>query len=242
MSGALAPAARPSGWRLLLMFLAAYAAAQVAAGIALYALVGFPITPAALHASVAAMQSGRNVAVASAIGEVVMPVIAWLFLRRRLHARDIRMVAPRLADVGFGVVLLALTILLSIVFGALLHTGNIRSQISVAAHLHSMWWEIPAIALSAGVAEEIVFRGYLLEGLRRIFASHTWIAVLLSSLAFALAHLAWGLSALQFLFYIALGVLFALFTLWKRSLWPSIIAHAAWDGIAFLLLYVAAGR
>ncbi len=124
---------------------------------------------------------------------------------------------------------------------ALLHTGDVQSQIGVAGRLHSLWWEVPAIAVSAGVAEEIVFRGYLLEGLRRIWPRSIWPAVAVSSVAFALAHLSWGLSGLQFLFYIALGAVFALFVLRSRSLWPAVFAHVSWDAIAFLLLYVRAG-
>ncbi|MDA8345545.1 MAG: CPBP family intramembrane metalloprotease [Thermaerobacter sp.] len=232
---------RPSGWRLLLTVLVAYVAAQLAAGITLYALVGFPITASGLQASLAAMQSGRNVAVSSAIGEVAMPLVAWLFLRSRMRARDVRLSIPHWRDLGFGILLLFLTIALSAVFGALLHTGDIRSQVGVASRLHALWWEVPVIAIAAGVAEEVLFRGYLLEGLRRIWPKHTWAAVAITSIAFGFAHLSWGLSDLQFLFYVALGALFAVFVLWRRSLWPAIFAHVAWDALAFLLLYVKAG-
>ncbi len=232
---------RASGWRLLLVAVLAYALAQVAAGLVLYAFAGFPISAASLRASVASMQSGHSIAVSSAVGEVVMPLVGWLLLRRFLRARDIRLRAPRMADITAGVGLLLLTVVLSAVFGALLHTGDVASQVSVAGHLRSLWWEAPAIAVSAGVAEEILFRGYLLEGLLRVFRGRTWVAVPVSALAFALAHLSWGISALQFLFYVALGVLFALFVLRRRNLWPAIIAHAAWDGLAFLLLATRAG-
>jgi membrane protease YdiL (CAAX protease family) len=223
------------------MVVAAYALAQVASGAALLVLAGLPLTSAALHANLGAIESGRNVALSSAIGELVMPVVAWLFLHRNMKAQDIRLRGPHFVDVTGGIALLLFTILLSVIFGALLHTGDVQSQVGVAGRLHSLWWEVPVIAVAAGVAEEIVFRGYLLEGLRRIWPRSIWPAVAVSSVAFGLAHLTWGLSGLQFLFYIALGVLFAIFVLRRRSLWPAIFAHVAWDAIAFLLLYVRAG-
>jgi membrane protease YdiL (CAAX protease family) len=90
--------------------------------------------------------------------------------------------------------------------------------------------------VSAGVAEELLFRGYLLEGLRRIWAGRTWLSVLASSIVFGIAHLSWGLTGLQFVFYVALGALLAVFVLRRNSLWPAILAHVAWDAFAFLLL------
>lgn len=232
---------RPSGWRLLFMILSAYIGAQIAAGIALYALVGLPASFAALQASLAAAQLGRNVAISSAVGEVAMPLAGWLFLRSRMQRIDIGLVRPRLRDLGDGMLLLLLTIALSVLFGAVLHTGDVQSQVGVAGSLHSLWWELPLIAVSAGVSEEILFRGYLLQGLRRMWPGRAWLAVAVSSILFALAHLSWGLSWLQFLFYVLLGVLFAAFVLRRGSLWPAIFAHIAWDALAFALLFVKAG-
>lgn len=228
-------AERPSGWRLLFMLLAAYLGAQVAAALALWVIAGLPTSLRGLGVLRGLTQSGWQVAVTSSVGEVAIFGIAWLFMHRRMSLRASGLSRPHLRYLGDGLVLFLLIMLASIVFGLLLHTGDVPSQLAVAHDL-SGWWEAPLIALSAGFAEEITFRGYLLRGLMRIWPRATWLAVLLSSIGFALAHVAWGLAPLQFAFYVALGVLLAVGVLRSRSVWPAIVAHVGWDALAFLLL------
>lgn len=226
---------RPSGWRLLFMLICSYLGAQLVAAAALLALVGFPRSFAALRAASHLAQSGWQIAVTSSLGEIAIFAIAWLFMRRRMSLRAAGLDAPRPRYLGDGVVLFLFVFLAAILFGLMLHTGDVRSQLAVAKRLHA-WWEGPLIAVSAGFAEEMTFRGYLLTGLRRLWPGATWLAVLLSSFGFALAHVAWGLKPLQFVFYIALGVILAVGVLRSRSLWPAVVAHAGWDALAFLLL------
>lgn len=233
------PAARPSGWRLLFMLICSYVGAQVVAALTLLLLVGFPTSFAGLRAVSGLTQNGRQVAITSSLGEIAIFAIAWLFMHRRMTVRAAGLDRPRLRYLGDGVVLFLFVMLASILFGLVLHTGDVRSQLAVAQDLHG-WWEGPLIAVSAGFAEEVMFRGYLLTGLRRIWPHATWLAVLLSSIGFALAHVAWGLQPLQFVFYIALGVLLAVGVLRSRSVWPAIAAHASWDALAFLLLIAKA--
>jgi len=229
------PSGRPSGWRLFFMVVLAYLGAQAAAAVALWVMLGMPTSLGSLGALSSLAQNGRTVAVPSAIGELAIFGFAWLVIHRRMSLSSAGLDGPRLIYLADGLGLFVLILLCSIVFGLLLHTGDVRSQLDLAGELHA-WWEGPLIALSAGFAEEITFRGYLLQGLRRIWPHATWAAVLVSSVAFGLAHLAWGLNPLQFVFYIVLGVLFALVVLQRRSVWPAIWAHAGWDALAFLLL------
>ncbi len=232
-------ALRPSGWRLLFMLICSYLGAQIVAAIALMLLVGFPTSLAEIRSVAGLAQSGRQVAITSSVGELAIFAIAWLFMHRRMTVRDAGLDRPHIRYLGDGVVLFLFVLLASIVFGLLLHTGDVRSQLAVAQDLHG-WWEGPLIAVSAGFAEEVTFRGYLLTGLRRMWPGATWLAVLLSSVGFALAHVAWGLQPLQFVFYIALGVLLAIGTIRSKSVWPAIVAHAGWDALAFLLLMAKA--
>ena len=231
------PGRRASGWRLLFMLICSYLGAQLVAAGALLLLVGFPRSLAALRALSGQAQSGWQVAVTSSLGEIAIFAIAWLFMHRRMSLREAGVDAPRLRYLGDGVALFLFAFLAAILFGLLLHTGDVRSQLAVARRLHA-WWEGPLIAISAGFAEEVTFRGYLLTGLRRLWPNATWLAVVLSSVGFALAHVAWGLQPLQFVFYIALGVLLAVGVLRSRSVWPAVVAHAGWDALAFLLLAV----
>ncbi len=241
MSDSLAPlsAPRPSGWRLLFMLVCSYFGAQVVAAFALLVMVGFPTSIAGLRAIPGLVQNGRQVAITSSLGEIAIFAIAWLFMHRRMTLRAAGLARLRLIYLGDGIVLFLFVMLASIVFGLLLHTGDVRSQLAVAQDLHG-WWEGPLIAVTAGFAEEVTFRGYLFTGLRRMWPNATWLAVLLSSVGFALAHVAWGLAPLQFVFYVVLGVLLAVGVLRTRSVWPAIVAHAGWDALAFLLLMAKA--
>lgn len=88
-----------------------------------------------------------------------------------------------------------------------------------------------ALAISAGVCEEVVFRGYF----QRQFHSWTrsiWIALLLQAVLFGISHGYQGVAAaLKITLY---GCLFGLFAWWRKSLRPGIIAHALTDILAVI--------
>ena len=90
------------------------------------------------------------------------------------------------------------------------------------------------VAVSAGICEEIVFRGYLQRQFRALSGSAV-IAVLLQAMVFGVSHVYQGvrLAAMVVLY----GMLFGVLALWRRSLRPGIIAHA-WSDIAARLLHV----
>lgn len=88
------------------------------------------------------------------------------------------------------------------------------------------------LVVLAPVAEEVLFRGYLLSKLRRHVA--TWIAILITSLLFGLVHFAWNVGIDTF----ALGIVLCLVTIWTKSLWPAILIHMLKNGIAFYFLFI----
>ena len=88
--------------------------------------------------------------------------------------------------------------------------------------------------LLAPVAEELFFRGLIYGWFRSRFS--VWPAVILSSTIFALGHIdSIGVVASSFI----LGLLLALIVERSRSLWLSILVHAANNSLAVVLLYVA---
>jgi len=92
-----------------------------------------------------------------------------------------------------------------------------------------------AIAGLAGICEEVAFRGYLIPRLEAA-GSPTWLAVLLSALAFGALHVP-GYGVIASLpkvisFAIPLGAYFA----WRRSIWPAIVTHFLVDFSGLLLL------
>lgn len=93
----------------------------------------------------------------------------------------------------------------------LLRFGDTGADVALLAFL---------VVLAAPLAEETFFRGFLLQGLARRFSF--WPAAVLTSAAFALAHVWWQL----YLPIFVLGLAFA-WLFWRTgSLWAPIAAHA----------------
>jgi membrane protease YdiL (CAAX protease family) len=91
-----------------------------------------------------------------------------------------------------------------------------------------------ALAVTAGIYEETLFRGYAIERLTALTGSK-WLAGAVSVVAFTLAH--WSYWGLAQLFPIAIvGTLVTLLYLWRRNLVLNIIAHATTDAIGLVLV------
>lgn len=101
------------------------------------------------------------------------------------------------------------------------------------------WYDLAAVALLAGLGEELLFRGTL-EGW--ISRWNPWAAVILTSLLFGLAH------ALTLSYLLIAGLIGAYFS-WLHTGWSlpvpwrddpnllrPIIAHAVYDFVAFQLI------
>ncbi len=89
-----------------------------------------------------------------------------------------------------------------------------------------------SLVIVAPVAEEILFRGYLFGKLRKY--APLWVAVLVTSLLFALVHFQWNVSIDVF----ALSIVLCLLRVVSGSLWPSILLHMLKNGIAFYFLFI----
>jgi membrane protease YdiL (CAAX protease family) len=89
------------------------------------------------------------------------------------------------------------------------------------------WIELAGVYLPAVFHEEILFRGYPLQ---KIWKTHRWAAVLLSSLVFAALHAgnnAFSLLAMANLFFA--GILLALAYARYERLWFPIGIHLGWN-------------
>ena len=93
-----------------------------------------------------------------------------------------------------------------------------------------------SLSIAAPIFEEIVFRGYILQKLRKSFSDI--FSILLSGILFGIAH--WSIFAPFDLYQTGAatigGFLYAWLTIRTESLWPSIIAHSLWNGGIFLLM------
>jgi len=88
------------------------------------------------------------------------------------------------------------------------------------------------LVIIAPVAEEILFRGYLFGKLMKHMP--IWVAILITSALFGLAHGAWNVGIDVF----ALSIVLCLLRLTSKSLWPAILLHMMKNGLAFYLLFI----
>ncbi len=86
------------------------------------------------------------------------------------------------------------------------------------------------VALAPAVCEELLFRGLVLSGLRKL---GPWVGVLLTALLFGLAHA----SVHRLLPTALLGVAFGVLVLRSGSIVPGMIAHGLNNGVAVLLVH-----
>jgi len=182
---------------------------------------------------------GREVVYAVSIGmEWLLVGFVWLGLRLRgVRLREIvgenawRWSAV-LRDLGIALVfLLAANFALSV--GAwLLH---VRPTAAVQRILPRSPLEIAVflvVAVSAGICEEIVFRGYLLQQFRAMTKS-TSSAVLMQAFVFGASH---GYEGPRTMILLGVyGLMFGALARWRRSLRPGMVAHALHDGIVGVL-------
>ncbi|MEN8172951.1 MAG: type II CAAX endopeptidase family protein [Chloroflexota bacterium] len=131
-------------------------------------------------------------------------------------------------------------ILLAIVIGAALSLTVplftlLASQIfpSNGGDIHEVvsstsWWMIFVSVLTAGITEEIIFRGYIIERINEI-TKKKWTAVLVSLIAFILPHtMSWNMTHVIAV-VLPLGLILSGLYLWKRNLLFNMIIHVVID-------------
>jgi CAAX protease family protein len=153
------------------------------------------------------------------------------------------------------------TTLRSLIGGRWGSTGDVARDLLLAAAVWGAWWLVSSgwdrllgaghaasisgllprtaleriawvlVSVTAGFSEELVFRGYL----QRQFSAWTgrpWIAWMMQGALFGIAH---GYQGLLACMKIALfGLTYGALALWRRSLRPGMIGHAATDILAGL--------
>lgn len=168
-------------------------------------------------------------------------------LLRREPLSAIGLQAPRAArlvayGVGIGALVLIANALIGSVFVALGVRQNQAAQYPLFAgdYLGQALFMLGA-AVVVPIGEEILFRGYLFQTLRRIGEGRAWglpAAYLISATVFGLAH---ALSATEGVLALivptlVMGLVLAWVVQRTDSVLPSIIAHAINNGVALLLL------
>jgi membrane protease YdiL (CAAX protease family) len=92
------------------------------------------------------------------------------------------------------------------------------------------------VAVSAGITEELIFRGYLLRQFHAI-SGRISTAIVLQAALFSLAH-GYNQSAVGMIEKFWYGLLIALFARWRKSLLPGILSHSWQDSAAGILAFL----
>jgi membrane protease YdiL (CAAX protease family) len=170
--------------------------------------------------------------------EWVLTAFIWLSIRRRgIGLRELigggwPSVRAVLRDVGIAVLYLIAAHLVLAGLGYLLKltpTPGVRSLFPNGPIEDVLW---VMLSLTAGICEEIFFRGYLQRQFTALTKS-TVAGLILQGVVFGASH---GYQGWKYMCNIAVyGCLFGLLAYWRRSLRPGMLAHAVQDTIGGLL-------
>jgi uncharacterized protein len=139
------------------------------------------------------------------------------------------------ASLGFGIALGTVVIMMFPLASLLLNLFNIPNPQTALAQVAALpLWIRVGTLLTAGITEEILFRGYPISRLKAATGS-TAIAALIPFVVFVVLHLpSWG--AAHLLFVSLAAALFTLAFLWRGDLWANIVAHFLTDSVPLLIL------
>jgi membrane protease YdiL (CAAX protease family) len=119
-----------------------------------------------------------------------------------------------------------------------LHPENIRgvvTQMAPASLVELALWI--ALSVSAGICEELIFRGYLQQQCTAL-TRRIWLGIAISAVFFGLSHGYEGASGM--LLIVLYGSFFGILAHLRRSLRAGMFAHAWHDSVSGFVLYFVA--
>jgi membrane protease YdiL (CAAX protease family) len=155
-------------------------------------------------------------------------VIGYLLVRSREGWPGIGLTRFRPGDLGTGIVLWAASFLLVLVLAQLFLPFGTREVDFLPEELPQWFRVVRAVlmAVTAGVTEEIVVRGYFQTRLEQLGA-RTAVILLVPTALWGVFHVYQGLGAALTIF--CLGLLYAWYFHRTRRLWPLVLAHVLFD-------------
>jgi len=178
---------------------------------------------------------------------LLITVLLWVRLVHKERPRSLgfRLLSAANAFIGIGIGLAGLFVagLISAALTSIVQNVSHRpveapKQITLQTHPATLVLAIVgfSVIVLAPLAEEAFFRGFVFRGLRR-WLRPGW-AIVLSAAVFGIAHLI----PLIMLPIFGLGVLLASIVQARKSIVPSIFAHATFNAIGFVQLFVHVRR
>lgn len=243
----LARLGKNNWWRYLLGFLLLLLMSQVVAGIPFAALVWMvenDENEATFFNQDTMAVEGVDASINFAVmgGGFIFTLLGLWLAVRFLHQRPFRSLITVASRINWWRVLqgagIFLAITAAIAFAdVLLSPADYRYTFQLNKFLPFLLLALLLIPIQA-MTEELMFRGYLMQGLGLVMKS--WLAVLLSSLLFALPHLAnpetWASPLMAMLAIFITGAFLALITLRDGTLELAMGVHTANNLAAFLLV------
>ncbi len=186
-----------------------------------------------------------NVALSAFVTGALMLLITGLLVRRDADWREslqLRPIPP-VEAITFGAVgvvlaygagVLALGLFKLLVPG---QTNLLAQKLAWASKFSTLplSWVLPLSAF-VGLWEELVFRGFLLNRLKVTFRGDVRVAVVATGLLFGIGH---GYQGMLGIFQTAaVGIALGAVTVWRKSLWPAVIAHLSIDTIGLVAIKI----
>jgi uncharacterized protein len=162
-------------------------------------------------------------------------VIGYLLARNREGWSGIGLTRLRPGDIGMGAVLWVASFVVVLVLAWLFQYFGQR-EVDFLPEGLPLWFralQAVLIAITAGVTEEIVVRGYTQTRLEQLRAS-TAVILLVPTALWAVLHVYQGLGAALTIF--GLGLMYAWYFQRTRRLWPLILAHVLFDMTQLVLI------
>lgn len=133
-----------------------------------------------------------------------------------------------------GILITGLSVI-NLILTKVLHINQPNTKMNLLLSLfRKNRWLLFATAITAGVVEEFLFRGYLIPRLQILLKSTNW-SIFISSALFGLMHFSYGTIA-QVIGPFYIGLIFALFYQKYRNIKVVIICHIIWDILAIVAL------
>ena len=177
-----------------------------------------------------------------ALGEslIWLCVITLLLLMRFGERRTLRSIHLGTTPIGksvlWGIIIALLCAVVGAVVGSLMHFQG-------GELVKALWklplWLVLVVVLTAGVAEELFYRGYAIERLQQLGLSR-YLAGGIPLLVFGFSHATNGLA--NVLIALALGLVLTVFYLWRRDLVANMLGHFLVDFVSVVLPWLAAHK
>jgi membrane protease YdiL (CAAX protease family) len=208
-------------------------------------LVGIVVVPAAAY-QVPFVSPYASVFIGAGLAMLMVWIKPASPLRELGLTRPPRVWRALALGVGVGIALLLISRL--ILTPLIEHMTGVRRDLTSFDYLRGNTRAIlallPSVWLSAGLCEEIVYRGYLITQVTALLGQSRlalFAALGFASTIFALAHWYQGLTGM--LLTGALAMLFGILFLQERqNLWANVAAHLTGDTASLILIGVSADR